>query len=179
MPCPNRWRDLAIFAHTICAKSHSETTTIILIDLPRRKPSTPFVGALQDQIGPLNTHSSNIDISLSFPLGNRHLAQWFLYTWYVSMQKIVAPTVCHDDRMILPLKFGVRLGHWEQLTVPRRRRKIRLFWGGGSKQKGDRVHKLVSFRILPIQFQKTFVALSKQFCQCDLKLNCLQSLETF
>lgn len=64
----------------------------------------------------------SMDISLTFHLlGTRHLAVNDFYI--VSMQKIElgTHTVCHDCRMILPLKFVVRLanaGYWRQLTVP-------------------------------------------------------------
>jgi hypothetical protein len=63
-----------------------------LIFYTEKKPARPWL--VQDQIGrKTHTHMQHRKISLTFPVGTRHLAEWFLCS--LSANKIAAPTVCH------------------------------------------------------------------------------------
>ncbi len=89
--CPNiGWRSR--FSHTIWCCRFSVTITRIDL-LYRETPVRPWL--VQDQIGrnKTHTHTQHRKISLTFPVGTRHLAEWFLCS--LSANKIAAPTVCH------------------------------------------------------------------------------------
>lgn len=68
------WRSR--FSHTICA-ADSRWQLLALIFYTEKTPARPWL--VQDQIGrKTHTHTQHRKISLTFPVGTRHLAEWFL-----------------------------------------------------------------------------------------------------